>query len=191
MTQVKKTSLLLATATVALIAAGHDASAQQCTTMRKINIGVSVAPPNVVHTSPYVAKELGYFAKRCIDATIVQFEGGQSATSAAAAVQGTAIVSVSDVAIGRGIKSPENIALAQRLADVLGADLAASRPICDSDWLPIDRQIGSSGQTVAPKLYIALGISGAIQHIVGMKNAGTIVADGASATATRHAPYAG
>lgn len=80
------------------------------------------------------------------------------------------------VAIGRGIKSQENIAIAQQLADVLGADLAASRPICDSEWLPIDRQIGSSGQTVAPKVYIALGISGAIQHIVGMKNAGTIVA---------------
>lgn len=80
------------------------------------------------------------------------------------------------VAVGRGIKSQENVALAQRLADALGADLAASRPICDSEWLPIDRQIGSSGQTVAPKVYIALGISGAIQHIVGMKNAGTIVA---------------
>lgn len=80
------------------------------------------------------------------------------------------------VAVGRGIKSQENLALAQQLADVLGADLAASRPICDSEWLPIDRQIGSSGQTVAPKVYIALGISGAIQHIVGMKNSGTIVA---------------
>lgn len=80
------------------------------------------------------------------------------------------------VAVGRGIKTQENIGLAQQLADALGADLAASRPICDADWLPIDRQIGSSGQTVAPKVYIALGISGAIQHIVGMKNAGTIVA---------------
>lgn len=80
------------------------------------------------------------------------------------------------VAVGRGIKSEENLSIAQQLADVLGADLAASRPICDAEWLPIDRQIGSSGQTVAPKLYIALGISGAIQHIVGMKNAGTIVA---------------
>lgn len=80
------------------------------------------------------------------------------------------------VAVGRGIKSKENIAIAEQLAEVLGADIAASRPICDSEWLPIDRQIGSSGQTVAPKLYIALGISGAIQHIVGMKNASTIVA---------------
>ena len=80
------------------------------------------------------------------------------------------------VAIGRGIKSKDNIALAQKLAEALGADLAASRPICDAEWLPIDRQIGSSGQTVAPKLYVALGISGAIQHLVGMKNSGTIVA---------------
>ena len=80
------------------------------------------------------------------------------------------------VAVGRGIKSQENIALAQKLAELLGGDIAASRPICDAGWLPIDRQIGSSGQTVAPKLYIALGISGAIQHLVGMKNAGTIVA---------------
>jgi electron transfer flavoprotein alpha subunit len=80
------------------------------------------------------------------------------------------------VAVGRGIKSKENIALAERLAETLGGDLAASRPICDAEWLPIDRQIGSSGQTVAPKLYIALGISGAIQHLVGMKNSSTIVA---------------
>lgn len=80
------------------------------------------------------------------------------------------------IAVGRGIKSQENIALAQKLAELLGGDIAASRPICDAGWLPIDRQIGSSGQTVAPKLYVALGISGAIQHLVGMKNAGTIVA---------------
>lgn len=80
------------------------------------------------------------------------------------------------VAVGRGIKSKDNLVLAEKLAEILGGDLAASRPICDAEWLPIDRQIGSSGQTVAPKLYIALGISGAIQHLVGMKNAGTIVA---------------
>src|SRR5215216_7462632 len=94
------------------------------------------------------------------------------------------------VAVGRGIKSKDNLALAEKLAEVLGGDLAASRPICDAEWLPIDRhaasrpicdaewlpidrQIGSSGQTVAPKLYVALGISGAIQHLVGMKNSGT------------------
>src|SRR5437016_1150808 len=80
------------------------------------------------------------------------------------------------VAVGRGIKSKDNLALAEKLAAALGGDLAASRPICDAEWLPIDRQIGSSGQTVAPKLYVAIGISGAIQHLVGMKNSGTIVA---------------
>ena len=80
------------------------------------------------------------------------------------------------VAVGRGIKEQKNIAIAKQLAEALGAELAASRPICDSGWLPMDRQIGSSGQTVAPKLYLALGISGAIQHIVGMKGARTIVA---------------
>jgi electron transfer flavoprotein alpha subunit len=80
------------------------------------------------------------------------------------------------VAVGRGIKEQKNIDLAKHLADVLGGELAASRPICDSGWLPMDRQIGSSGQTVAPKLYLALGISGAIQHIVGMKGSRTIVA---------------
>ena len=80
------------------------------------------------------------------------------------------------VAVGRGIKSQENIAIAERLAKAMSAEIAASRPICDSGWLPMDRQIGSSGQTVAPKLYVALGISGAIQHLVGMKGARTIVA---------------
>jgi electron transfer flavoprotein alpha subunit len=80
------------------------------------------------------------------------------------------------VAVGRGIKEQKNIEIAKQLAEALGAELAASRPICDSGWLPMDRQIGSSGQTVAPKLYLALGISGAIQHIVGMKGARTIVA---------------
>jgi electron transfer flavoprotein alpha subunit len=80
------------------------------------------------------------------------------------------------VAIGRGIKEQKNIAIAEDLAKALGGDVAASRPICDNGWLPLERQIGSSGQTVAPKLYIALGISGAIQHIVGMKGSRTIVA---------------
>lgn len=80
------------------------------------------------------------------------------------------------VAVGRGIKGPEHIALAQRLADLLGAELAASRPVCDEGWLPLERQVGSSGQTVSPKLYIAIGISGAVQHAVGMKGADTIVA---------------
>jgi electron transfer flavoprotein alpha subunit len=80
------------------------------------------------------------------------------------------------VSVGRGIKEAENIALVQKLADALGAELAASRPICDAGWLPMERQVGSSGQTVAPKLYLAVGISGAIQHLVGMKGSRTVVA---------------
>ncbi|HLV96819.1 MAG TPA: electron transfer flavoprotein subunit alpha/FixB family protein [Candidatus Acidoferrales bacterium] len=80
------------------------------------------------------------------------------------------------VSVGRGIKAPENIPLAEKLAKLLGGEVSASRPICDEGWLPMDRQIGSSGQTVAPKLYLALGISGAIQHVVGMKGSRTIAA---------------
>jgi electron transfer flavoprotein alpha subunit len=80
------------------------------------------------------------------------------------------------VSVGRGIKEQKNIELAKQLADALGGEIAASRPICDAGWLPMDRQIGSSGQTVSPKLYFALGISGAIQHIVGMKGSRSIIA---------------
>ena len=80
------------------------------------------------------------------------------------------------VSVGRGIKAPENIPMAEKLAKLMGGEICASRPICDEGWLPMDRQVGSSGQTVAPKLYLALGISGAIQHVVGMKGARTIAA---------------
>jgi electron transfer flavoprotein alpha subunit len=80
------------------------------------------------------------------------------------------------VSVGRGIGDQENLKLVEELAAALGAELAASRPICDAGWLPMERQVGSSGQTVAPKLYLAVGISGAIQHLVGMKAAGTVIA---------------
>jgi electron transfer flavoprotein alpha subunit len=80
------------------------------------------------------------------------------------------------VSVGRGIKEKENIGIAEDLAKALGAELAASRPICDNGWLPMERQVGSSGQTVSPKLYVAVGISGAIQHLVGMKGSKAIVA---------------
>jgi len=80
------------------------------------------------------------------------------------------------VSVGRGIKDQANLGVAQQLAAALGAEIAASRPICDAGWLPMERQVGSSGQTVAPKLYVALGISGAIQHLVGMKGSHTVVA---------------
>jgi electron transfer flavoprotein alpha subunit len=108
-------------------------------------------PANVVRNKP---EEIFKEAKQAVDLT-----------------QAEIIVSV-----GRGIKEQKNIELAKQLAEVLGGEIAASRPICDSGWLPMDRQIGSSGQTVAPKLYLALGISGAIQHIVGMKGSRSVVA---------------
>ena len=126
----------------------------------KAEAGASVAPvetvnaqiaDNVIRTQP---EEPFKEAKQAVDLT-----------------QAEIIVSV-----GRGIKEQKNIEIAKALADALGGEIAASRPICDSGWLPMDRQIGSSGQTVAPKLYLAIGISGAIQHIVGMKGAKSIIA---------------
>jgi electron transfer flavoprotein alpha subunit len=113
-------------------------------------VNVEIAD-NVVRTKP---QEMFKEAKQAVDLT-----------------QAEIIVSV-----GRGIKEQKNIELAKQLADALGGEIAASRPICDAGWLPMDRQVGSSGQTVAPKLYLALGISGAIQHIVGMKGAKSIIA---------------
>ncbi|MPZ57374.1 MAG: hypothetical protein GEU91_12905 [Rhizobiales bacterium] len=114
------TTLLLglattASVTVAILATASAQTAPNCPTMRKINVGVAVSPPNVVHTTPYVAKELGFFAKRCIDANVIQFEGGQSQTANVAAAQGTAIISVSDVAVGRGVKVQQIWGLAPRM----------------------------------------------------------------------------
>src|SRR2546428_9286911 len=114
----KRLTTLLSLAPICAAFGSADAGAQtapNCPTMRKINIGVSVAPPNVVHTSPYVAKELGFFARRCIEPNIIQFEGGQSATSIAAGAQGSAIVAVGDVAIGRGLKVQQILGLAPRM----------------------------------------------------------------------------
>ena len=107
-------SLVLAGCVLAVGAAFSDASAA-CATMRKINIGVSVSPPNVVHTSPYIAKELGFFEKHCIDASIIQFDGGGSPAAKAAAAQGTALVSVQPIAIGRGVKVQQIWGLAPRM----------------------------------------------------------------------------
>src|SRR5215472_10734801 len=124
--------LVLAVLGVALAdAANREAAAQSCSNMRKINIGVSVAPPNVVHTSPYIAKELGFFAKRCIDANIIQFEGGQSATSNAAAAQGSAIVSVSDVPTGHGMRVQQFWGLAPRMpqAYVVSPDVKIAKDL--------------------------------------------------------------
>ena len=111
----RRAPALVLLAGLAVVSQSAFAQTPNCPTMRKISIGVSVAPPNVVHTAPYVAKDLGYFAKRCIDANIIQFEGGGSPASAAAAAQGSAMVSIGDVAIGRGMRVRQIWGLAPRM----------------------------------------------------------------------------
>ena len=119
------------------------------------------------------ATEISTFAP-AIEAAQIRTKPGEPFRGAAQTVDlGSAQMIV---AVGRGIKEADNLSLVQDLATALGAELAASRPICDNGWLPIERQVGSSGQTVAPKLYLAVGISGAIQHLVGMKGSQCIVA---------------
>ena len=109
-----------------------------------------------------------------LDATQIRTEPGEPLRESAQTVDLGSAQRI--VSVGRGIKSAENLPLIEALAGALNAELAASRPICDNGWLPMERQVGSSGQTVAPKLYLAVGISGAIQHLVGMKGSQCIVA---------------
>jgi len=117
--------------------------------------------------------EVKAFAPK-IDAAAVRTKPGEAFREAAQTVDlGNAPVIVS---VGRGIGGEENLQIVKDLAEALHAELAASRPICDAGWLPMERQVGSSGQTVSPKLYLAVGISGAIQHLVGMKGAKTVIA---------------
>lgn len=119
------------------------------------------------------AGEVKQFAPQ-IDAAQIRTRPGEPFREAARTVDlGSAQVIVS---VGRGIGEQDNLKIVEELAGALGAELAASRPICDAGWLPMERQVGSSGQTVAPKVYVAVGISGAIQHLVGMKGARTVIA---------------
>jgi NitT/TauT family transport system substrate-binding protein len=174
--------VLLPFAACAMLAAS-DALAQNapnCQSMRKINIGVSVAPPNVVHTAPYVAKDLGFFAKRCIDANILQFEGGQSATSNAAAAQGSAIVSVSDVPIGRGMKVQQFWGLAPRMPqaymvapdvktakDLKGKRLSATGGgVGGFNWRMGREVLKSAGLTVDDAQFIASATAGRLPGLV-------------------------
>ena len=164
----------------ALIAEAAAQAGPGCATMRKVNVGVSVAPPNVVHTSPYVAKELGFFAKRCIEPNIIQFEGGQSATSNAAAVQGSAIVSVSDVAVGRGLKVQQFWGLAPRMpqaymvaadvktaADLKGKKLSATGGGVGSfNWRMGREVLKTAGLTVDDAQFIASATAGRLPGLV-------------------------
>ena len=173
--------LALAVLGIALAdAMSRAASAQSCSTMRKINIGVSVAPPNVVHTSPYVAKELGFFTKRCIEPTIIQFEGGASATSSAAAAQGSAIVSVNDVAIGRGMKVQQFWGLAPRLpqayvvspdvktaADLKGRKLSATGGgVGGFNWRMGRQVLRTAGLSVDDAQFISVATAGRLPGLL-------------------------
>ena len=123
--------------------------------------------------SAAAAGEVKQFAPQ-LDAAQIRTKPGEPFREAARTVDlGSAQVIVS---VGRGIGEQDNLKIVEELASALGAELAASRPICDAGWLPMERQVGSSGQTVAPKVYVAVGISGAIQHLVGMKGARTVIA---------------
>jgi NitT/TauT family transport system substrate-binding protein len=161
-------------------AATRGAAAQNCSAMRKINIGVSVAPPNVVHTSPHVAKELGFFAKRCIEPNIIQFEGGASATASAAAAQGSAIVSVSDVAIGRGLKVQQFWGLAPRMpqaymvspdvktaADLKGKKLSATGGgVGGFNWRMGREILRTAGLTVDDAHFISAATAGRLPGLI-------------------------
>ena len=166
-----------------MVAAATAAAAQgasNCPTMRKINVGVSVAPPNVVHTSPYVAKALGLFAKRCIDANIIQFEGGQSQTANVAAAQGSAIISVSDVAIGRGLKVQQIWGLAPRMpqaymvsenvktaADLKGKRLSATGGgVGGFNWRMGREVLKTAGLTVDDAQFIPAATAGRLPGLI-------------------------
>lgn len=171
---------LLAGACIVFASDALAQNAPNCTTMRKINVGVSVAPPNVVHTSPYVAKELGFFAKRCIDANIVQFEGGQSAASNAAAAQGSAIVAVSEVAIGNGMKVQQFWGLAPRMpqaymtgpdvtkaADLKGKRLSATGGgVGGFNWRMGREVLKTAGLTVDDANFLASATAGRLPGLI-------------------------
>jgi electron transfer flavoprotein alpha subunit len=156
----------------------------------KLNADYSSASAQPAQAPCFVSVQAGAFradavlpasAPAPIEAIAIDLTAGQIRTTPSAPFRESAhtvdlTAAPLIVSVGRGIREQENIPLVQALADALGAELAASRPICDAGWLPMERQVGSSGQTVSPKLYLAIGISGAIQHLVGMKGSNTVIA---------------
>jgi ABC-type nitrate/sulfonate/bicarbonate transport system substrate-binding protein len=154
----------------------NAASAQtptKCATMRKINIGVSVAPPNVVHTTPYVAKELGYFEKRCIDATIIQFEGGGSPAAKAAAAQGTALVSVQAIAIGRGVKVKQIWGLAPRLPQSyeVAADIKTAKDLKGKRLSAVGGGVGGLNWVMGREVLKTVGLTVDDAHFISAATA--------------------
>ena len=171
--------LVLASALV--LATATAAAAQTCPAgLRKINVGVAVAPPNVVHTSPYVAKALGYFAKHCVDANIIQFEGGLSATAMAAVARGEAISALTDAAIGQGLKAKQIWGLAPHMpqsyavgpdiktpADLKGKRLsAAGGGVGSFNWRMGREVLKTAGLTVNDAQFISQGTAGRLPGLL-------------------------
>lgn len=176
----RSTSLLILAGSVFLTGASVNDASAACAEMRKINIGVSVAPPNVVHTTPYVAKELGIFEKYCIDASIIQFDGGGSPAARAAAAQGTALVSVQPVAIGRGVKVKQIWGLAPRLpqAYVVPAEVKTAKDLKGKklsavgggvgglNWVMGREVLKTAGLTVDDAQFISAATAARLQGLV-------------------------
>src|SRR5262252_4777507 len=162
------------------LAAASPAAAQTCPAMRKINVGVSVSPPNVVHTAAYVAKELGIFAKHCIDATIIQFDGGSSPAASVALTQGSTFTSVNDVQVGRGMKvkqvwglapkTPQAYVVAENIktfADLKGKRLsAAGGGVGSFNWRIGREALAKAGLTVDDAQFISQGTAGRLAGLV-------------------------
>src|SRR6516164_10634639 len=168
-----------ATAAAIVVALATPALAQNCGTPRRINIGVAVAPPNVVHTAPYVAKALGFFAKRCIDANIIQFDGGLAGTSVTAVGQGTAISTLPDTAIAQGLKAKQIWGLAPRPpqayvvsadiktpADLKGKRLSAAGGVGGFNWLVGRETLRLAGLTAEDAQFVSQGTAGRLPGFV-------------------------
>jgi NitT/TauT family transport system substrate-binding protein len=174
----RRTPLLIAVALVAL-AEGSAVAQQPCPTPRKINVGVAVAPPNVVHTAPYVAKALGFFAKHCVDANIIQFDGGAAGTAVTAVGQGTALSNLPDSAIAQGLKARQVWGLAPRppqayvvpaevktAADLKGRRLSAAGGVGGFNWLMGREVLRSAGLKVEDAQFISQGTAGRLPGFV-------------------------
>ncbi len=170
---------LFAAITVVLWAHGSALAQQPCPAPRKVNVGVAVAPPNAVHTAPYVAKALGYFAKHCIDANIIQFDGGLAGTSVTAVGQGTAISNLPDAAIAQGLKARQVWGLAPRppqayvvpaevktAADLKGRRLSAAGGVGGFNWLLGREVLRSAGLKLEDAQFISQGTAGRLPGFV-------------------------
>ena len=170
------------------VALAAPASAQNCPAMRKVNVGVAVAPPNVVHTAPYVAKALGLFAKHCVDANIIQFDGGAAGTSVTAVAQGTAVSNLPDVAIARGLKGKQIWGLAPRppqgyvvpaevktAADLKGRRLSAAGGVGGFNWLMGREVLRSAGLSPDDAQFISQGTAGRLPGFVAGQIEGVLL----------------